>query len=258
MTEIQKSRLDELAQEINQEHQAFRRAFKATYRSALRAGDLLIEAKAEAGHGNWAAWVEENCEFSMRTAQVYMRLSSNREEVEELLKCAEAAHLSIEGALSVIASQRETPVVDVLAGEVSPYRAYPPDSRDVLEEAKLGKEPGAIEQMEKFAEGREALAELNNEDETEGARLYVRGKIADLGRAVHEIAPEEAAKREFADHAAEMTRDVVKGQRRQRKGRITHLSVHLEGARDARNWLGAYIQKLEEAEARLYERGEEE
>ena len=93
MTEIEKS-LGKLAEEINAEHQAFRRAFKATYRSALRAGDLLSEAKAQAGHGSWGAWVEENCEFSMRTAQVYMRLANNREEVEELLKNADSAHLT--------------------------------------------------------------------------------------------------------------------------------------------------------------------
>ena len=99
LSEIERSRLDELAQEINAEHQAFRRAFKATYRSALRAGDLLNEAKAEAGHGNWTAWVEENCEFSMRTAQVYMRIANNRDRVEASLKNAASAHLSIEGVL---------------------------------------------------------------------------------------------------------------------------------------------------------------
>jgi hypothetical protein len=99
LTEIEK-RLGKLAEEINQEHQAFRRAFKATFRSALRAGDLLNEAKAQAGHGNWTAWVKENCEFSDRTARVYMRLANNREKVEEMLgKSAEPADLSIEAVL---------------------------------------------------------------------------------------------------------------------------------------------------------------
>lgn len=106
MGEVDKSRLQELAEEINQEHQAFRWAFKATYRSALRAGDLLNEAKEEAGHGNWGKWVEENCEFSMRTAQVYMRIANNREEVEGLLKSADSALLSIEGVLTSIARSK--------------------------------------------------------------------------------------------------------------------------------------------------------
>src|SRR5215212_1851080 len=77
MGELEKSRLDELAEEINAEHNHFRKAFKATFRSALRAGALLNEAKEKAGHGQWSAWVEENCEFSMRTAQVYMRITNS-------------------------------------------------------------------------------------------------------------------------------------------------------------------------------------
>jgi Protein of unknown function (DUF3102) len=106
LTEIEQS-LAKLAEEINQEHQAFRGAFKATFRSALRAGDLLNEAKAQAGHGDWTGWVEENCEFSMRTAQVYMRLANNREAVEKNLKSAEPAHLSIEDVLRELSSPKE-------------------------------------------------------------------------------------------------------------------------------------------------------
>lgn len=107
MTEIEK-RLGKLAEEINQEHQAFRRAFKATFRSALRAGDLLNEAKAQAGHGNWTAWVEENCEFSDRTARDYMRLANNRDKVEEMLgKTAESADLSIKEVLRELSAPKE-------------------------------------------------------------------------------------------------------------------------------------------------------
>jgi len=111
MSDVEKSRLDELAQEINQEHQAFRSAFKTTFRSAMRAGDLLNEAKAQAGHGNWTAWVEENCEFSGRTAQVYMRLANNRGRVEEMLaKSAEPADLSIEAVLRELSSPEFMPI----------------------------------------------------------------------------------------------------------------------------------------------------
>jgi Protein of unknown function (DUF3102) len=107
LSDIEK-RLGKLAEEINQEHQAFRRAFKATFRSALRAGDLLNEAKAQAGYGNWTAWVEENCDFSDRTARVYMRLANNRGRVEEMLgKSAEPADLSIEEVLRELSSPQE-------------------------------------------------------------------------------------------------------------------------------------------------------
>ena len=111
MTEIEK-RLGKLAEEINREHQAFRRAFKATFRSALRAGDLLNEAKAQAGHGNWTAWVEENCEFSHRTARVYTRIANNRDKVEEMLKTAESADLSIKEVLRELSAPKENVLTD--------------------------------------------------------------------------------------------------------------------------------------------------
>jgi hypothetical protein len=98
--------LDKLAEEINQEHQAVRRAFKTTFRSALRAGYLLNEAKAQAGHGNYTAWVEENCEFSDRTARDYTRLARNRDTVEQMLKTADAADLTIKDVLRELSAPK--------------------------------------------------------------------------------------------------------------------------------------------------------
>lgn len=149
MTEIEK--LDTLASQINEEHRAFRQAFRATYRSALKTGDLLNEAKAAAGHGNWAAWVEENCEFSMRTAQDYMRLANNREQVEARLKSADSADLSIAGVLKELAAPKpvhvETYEVEdgVMTWEpaVTPREpAEPVALEDVLEE--LGDRAGGV------------------------------------------------------------------------------------------------------------------
>jgi hypothetical protein len=113
MSDLAKSRLEQLADEINSEHGKFRAAFKVTLGHALRAGLLLTEAKSEVGHGNWSGWVAQNCEFSMRTAQVYIRIASNRERVEEMLKSAGPAHLSIEGVLRELAA----PVSNIPARE---------------------------------------------------------------------------------------------------------------------------------------------
>jgi Protein of unknown function (DUF3102) len=111
MGEVERS-LDALAEEINAEHRAFLRAAEETFRAALRAGDLLNEAKAEAGHGNWTTWVEENCVFSMRSAQVYMQLANNRTQVEEMLKSAEPAHLSIERVIRELAPPKGESVAE--------------------------------------------------------------------------------------------------------------------------------------------------
>src|SRR5690349_8922276 len=37
-------------------------------------GRLLAQAKETVPHGRWNAWVRANCAFSVRTAQLYMRL----------------------------------------------------------------------------------------------------------------------------------------------------------------------------------------
>src|SRR6266851_6007480 len=49
-----------------------------TIRSAVTAGQALIEAKKLVGHGGWSAWVEEHCRLSDRTARAYMRLARQR------------------------------------------------------------------------------------------------------------------------------------------------------------------------------------
>jgi hypothetical protein len=38
-----------------------------------RAGEMLIEAKDQVGHGGWSRWLTKNFDLSIRTAQVYMR-----------------------------------------------------------------------------------------------------------------------------------------------------------------------------------------
>jgi hypothetical protein len=111
--------LQDLAGEINRAHAHFRKVFKATFRTAIQVGELLIEAKGKVKHGEWLAWVEKNCEFSERTARTYMQLARNREQAEEMLKSAESADLSIDQILGKIALSS--------AREGVPYVATPPD-----------------------------------------------------------------------------------------------------------------------------------
>jgi hypothetical protein len=78
--------LETLAARINAEHRAIEVALKAGLAHAYNAGMLLIEAKDACPHGRWLRWVAENCEFSERTAQNYMRVA---ERWDELQGCAE-------------------------------------------------------------------------------------------------------------------------------------------------------------------------
>jgi phage N-6-adenine-methyltransferase len=67
--------LDNLAAEINAEHRACEAALKSGLGHALKAGDLLMEAKSRTGHGEWGRWLAKNFEGSERTAQAYMKVA---------------------------------------------------------------------------------------------------------------------------------------------------------------------------------------
>ena len=67
--------LDKLAAQINDLHRQAESAMRTGLEHALEAGRLLLEAKAQCTHGEWGAWIDDNCEFSDRTARAYMRIA---------------------------------------------------------------------------------------------------------------------------------------------------------------------------------------
>jgi hypothetical protein len=68
-------RLATLAADINREHAACATALQTTLRHAIRAGELLAEAKALLPHGQWLPWLEAHFAGSERSAQAYMRVA---------------------------------------------------------------------------------------------------------------------------------------------------------------------------------------
>jgi hypothetical protein len=174
-----------------------------------------------------------------------------------MLKSAGPADLSIESVLQELATPKPSHVADApLAGEDREREEKPKDMGLTRTPVTGGltwahaatKRPGVIEQAQESPEGREALAEINREFNDEGVYLKVRSKIHDLFWMVRHMPPEEAAKREFAHHAADIARDVVIGRRHYRP-------IHqIEEAEGVREWLGNYVQSLKDAEARLHER----
>ena len=85
------------AKAINNEHFLYESAIKKGLAHAMRAGELLVEVKASLEHGEFSEWVLNNCEFSLRTAQNYMRFYINR---GELAKAQETALLT-EGEMTM-------------------------------------------------------------------------------------------------------------------------------------------------------------
>ena len=99
--------LDALAKEINEEHRRCEESFKAGLSHALRAGELLSEAKSQVQHGQWGEWLKKNFEGSERTAQAYMKVFRERRRLEEA-NPQRVADLSYRDALKELAAPQES------------------------------------------------------------------------------------------------------------------------------------------------------
>lgn len=71
------NRLPVIEAEVRTEHDACGAAAQTSIEHAIKAGQLLEEAKALLKHGKWLPWLADNCGLSERTAQRYMRLARN-------------------------------------------------------------------------------------------------------------------------------------------------------------------------------------
>jgi hypothetical protein len=65
----------DLIKRINEAHEDVRLSLKRTGECAIKAGQLLLEAKKQVRHGSFAEWIATNCAFSERTAQLYMQVA---------------------------------------------------------------------------------------------------------------------------------------------------------------------------------------
>ncbi len=108
--------LDALAERINTEHEACHASMQKGLDHALKAGALLLEAKAGLPHGEWLPWLKENCpDISERTVQRYMRLAENRDELRT--KSATVADLTMRAAEAALTTPRG------IEGETAPTSA---------------------------------------------------------------------------------------------------------------------------------------
>ena len=58
---------------INEAHRLARASAETAVEHAIRCGQLLADRKEQILHGDWQAWVAENCEFSERQSRRYMQ-----------------------------------------------------------------------------------------------------------------------------------------------------------------------------------------
>jgi hypothetical protein len=105
--------LSELIVSVNNEHRQAKECVIKGALHAVRAGELLWQAKRKSVHGQWLEWIAENCEFSERTAQLYMNLAS---ALPQMANPQRIADLSLTGAIKMIEglkSPDESPIPKV-------------------------------------------------------------------------------------------------------------------------------------------------
>ena len=114
--------LDQLARRINSAHSNFEKTFRLSLEHAKEAGGLLMQAKRKVGHGNWEAWLSNNCQVSISMSQKYMRISREWTAIEAA-KEERVTYLSIKGALKLLAKPRkDRPAPMVIDGGVQTGR----------------------------------------------------------------------------------------------------------------------------------------
>lgn len=102
-----------VATQINEAHQAACNAAQSAIEHARRAGDLLMEAKAQIPHGEWLPWLAEHCPtVPERTAQAYMRIASRWPELEAAANTQRVTYLPIRQALALLSTARDEPSED--------------------------------------------------------------------------------------------------------------------------------------------------
>ena len=176
----QEANLAGLAEEINSEHRAFLGSLSKTAEHGIRAGELLAEAKNQCKHGEWLPWLRANFDGSERSAQVYMQMFRNRDEIRA--KTQGSADLSIAGALREISPPSE-----------ADEKGEGPDgmSRETLEEMtkRINESMAEIEEVERQLEEadeqiRKAIDGLIDNGHIKAARVELREKaFFELGLA---------------------------------------------------------------------------
>lgn len=66
-----------LAARINAEHDAGEGATRKGLEHFRAAGEALLRAKGQCGHGKWLAWLKKNVRCSQQRASEYMRVAQN-------------------------------------------------------------------------------------------------------------------------------------------------------------------------------------
>jgi Protein of unknown function (DUF3102) len=185
--------LSELASDINENHELALMYVGQSFDHAVKAGLLLIEAKAQFPHGGWLKWLKANVKIGVRQAQNYMKVATCPDK-----KRNGVAHLSMRKAIHALALQKVVKESD--SAEPEPEPETEARGRWLNADGSLTKEP----KLETDAQFTERL-----ERDHPGYRV---AKINDDGSAILEPdddEPEPHIALQFARGAAKSAQEAA-------------------------------------------------
>lgn len=122
-----------IATELRHEAQAAEKDLRSAVAHAIRAGELLTEAKGQVAHGEWLPWIAANFPGSEDTAGRYMKLAANsararnlpsiRAALKEITPSAPLKHPATPSQVSYLRSLSEQAGTEPPAEPISKARA---------------------------------------------------------------------------------------------------------------------------------------
>jgi Protein of unknown function (DUF3102) len=82
-----------IAEQLNALYRDFQQTLFGAKQKAILLGEKLIAAKGLIGHGGFSKWVDDNCEFSFKTADIYIKCAENKQLIASAPDLAEARRL---------------------------------------------------------------------------------------------------------------------------------------------------------------------
>ncbi len=238
----------------------------------LGIGDRLIEAKAMLSHGEWLPWLEDRVEFSVRTANNFMRLSREWRNSQAL------ANLGATKALTLLAlppEERETfmaenhmvdgeekTVIDMTSRELEKAIRERDEARQAAESAQADAR-SAEESRAKMEADMRALEEIHRsaqEGETQAREALARAQaeLKELRERPVDVAVEVDQKAVDAARAAAIAEmqgrvDQAEAARKEAEKKRKEAEKSLAEAKKQAGANAAILSRAEKAEAELAE-----
>jgi len=120
-------RPDDLAARINAAHEEVKNSIRRGAEHAIKAGQLLLQAKETVGHGVFLEWVGEHCTCTPRTAQLYMKLAKEKDKLGSNAKSI--SYLTLTEAMEMLGPLKQK------LSEAKPSKSPPAPAPDPVTEA---------------------------------------------------------------------------------------------------------------------------